>query len=117
MNKLKLFAVGASGLTLVLASSAPAGAAAADGQSGAVSTAAAVASFYDTYHSQPIWFRNGANTAAIAHLTAILQRAPFGGSQVRASVLRIVSVGEPAVVAYFPGWGEKKILARLPAAR
>ncbi|HLK36734.1 MAG TPA: UvrD-helicase domain-containing protein [Polyangiaceae bacterium] len=27
-------------------------------------------------------------------------------------VLRIVSVGEPAVVAYFPGWGEKKILAR-----
>lgn len=27
-------------------------------------------------------------------------------------VLRLVSVGEPAVVAYFPGWGEKKILAR-----
>jgi DNA helicase-2/ATP-dependent DNA helicase PcrA len=27
-------------------------------------------------------------------------------------VLRIVSVGEPAVVAFFPGWGEKKILAR-----
>jgi DNA helicase-2/ATP-dependent DNA helicase PcrA len=27
-------------------------------------------------------------------------------------VLRVVSVGEPAVVAFFPGWGEKKILAR-----
>jgi DNA helicase-2/ATP-dependent DNA helicase PcrA len=32
----------------------------------------------------------------------------FGEGQ----VLRIVSVGEPAVVAVFPGWGEKKILAR-----
>ena len=27
-------------------------------------------------------------------------------------VLKIVSVGEPAVVAFFAGWGEKKILAR-----
>jgi DNA helicase-2/ATP-dependent DNA helicase PcrA len=27
-------------------------------------------------------------------------------------VLRVVSFGEPAVVAFFPGWGEKKILAR-----
>ncbi len=27
-------------------------------------------------------------------------------------VLRVVSVGEPAVVAFFPGWGERKILAR-----
>ncbi len=27
-------------------------------------------------------------------------------------VMRVVSVGEPAVVAFFPGWGEKKILAR-----
>jgi DNA helicase-2/ATP-dependent DNA helicase PcrA len=32
----------------------------------------------------------------------------FGEGQ----VLRVVSVGEPAVVALFPGWGEKKILAR-----
>jgi DNA helicase-2/ATP-dependent DNA helicase PcrA len=30
----------------------------------------------------------------------------------RGEVLRVVSVGEPAVVAFFPGWGEKKILAR-----
>jgi DNA helicase-2/ATP-dependent DNA helicase PcrA len=27
-------------------------------------------------------------------------------------VIRVVSVGEPAVIAEFPGWGEKKILAR-----
>jgi DNA helicase-2/ATP-dependent DNA helicase PcrA len=27
-------------------------------------------------------------------------------------VLKVVSMGEPAVVAFFPGWGEKKILAR-----
>jgi DNA helicase-2/ATP-dependent DNA helicase PcrA len=27
-------------------------------------------------------------------------------------VTRVISVGEPAVVAIFPGWGEKKILAR-----
>jgi DNA helicase-2/ATP-dependent DNA helicase PcrA len=27
-------------------------------------------------------------------------------------VLQVVSVGEPAVVAFFPGWGERKILAR-----
>jgi DNA helicase-2/ATP-dependent DNA helicase PcrA len=32
----------------------------------------------------------------------------FGEGQ----VLKIVSMGEPAVVAFFPGWGEKKILAR-----
>jgi DNA helicase-2/ATP-dependent DNA helicase PcrA len=32
----------------------------------------------------------------------------FGDGEVRS----IVSVGEPAVVAFFPGWGEKKILAR-----
>lgn len=27
-------------------------------------------------------------------------------------VLKVVAVGEPAVVAFFPGWGEKKVLAR-----
>ncbi len=32
----------------------------------------------------------------------------FGEGQ----VLSVASVGEPAVVAFFPGWGEKKILAR-----
>jgi DNA helicase-2/ATP-dependent DNA helicase PcrA len=32
----------------------------------------------------------------------------FGEGEVR----RIETTGEPAVVAFFPGWGEKKILAR-----
>jgi DNA helicase-2/ATP-dependent DNA helicase PcrA len=30
----------------------------------------------------------------------------------RGEVLKVVSIGEPAVVAFFPGWGEKKVLAR-----
>jgi len=30
----------------------------------------------------------------------------------RGEVLKVVSVGEAAVVAFFPGWGEKKVLAR-----
>jgi DNA helicase-2/ATP-dependent DNA helicase PcrA len=34
--------------------------------------------------------------------------ARFGDGEVRS----VVSSGEPAVVAFFPGWGEKKILAR-----
>jgi murein L,D-transpeptidase YcbB/YkuD len=38
-----------------------------------------VSAFYNEHFAQPIWFRNGANTAAIAQLTAILQRAPFDG--------------------------------------
>ncbi len=79
MKSLSILAIGVSGLTLAPASPAGAWATGADGQSGAVSSAAAVASFYDTYRSQSIWFRNGANAAAIAELTAILQRAPFDG--------------------------------------
>jgi len=46
---------------------------------GPISTASSVAAVYDTYHVQPIWFRNGPDSAAIAKLTAILQRAPFDG--------------------------------------
>ncbi len=30
----------------------------------------------------------------------------------RGEVMNVVSAGEPAVVAFFPGWGEKKVLAR-----
>jgi len=76
VNKLKIFAVGVSGLALGLGSPL---AAATDGQSATVPVTAAVASFYDSLHTQPIWFRGGTNTAAIAQLTAILQRAPFDG--------------------------------------
>jgi murein L,D-transpeptidase YcbB/YkuD len=77
VQKLKFLAIGASGLALAVAA-VPA-ASAADGQSTAVSVGSAVTAFYDTLHSQPIWFRGGANAAAIAQLTAILQRAPFDG--------------------------------------
>jgi len=48
-------------------------------QSLAVPVLASVSAFYDTWRAQPIWFRNGVNAAAIAQLTAILQRAPFDG--------------------------------------
>jgi murein L,D-transpeptidase YcbB/YkuD len=81
VDKLRLVAVSLSGIALAVA--APAARAAAnsmaDGQSVAVPIAAAVTSFYDTWRSQSIWFRNGPNSAAIAELTAILQRAPFDG--------------------------------------
>lgn len=30
----------------------------------------------------------------------------------RGEVMQVVSHGEPAIVAFFPGWGEKKVLAR-----
>jgi L,D-transpeptidase YcbB len=76
VNKLKIYAVGVSGLALGFGSPLTA---ATDGQSATVPVTTAVASFYDSLHTQPIWFRGGANTAAIAQLTAILQRAPFDG--------------------------------------
>ena len=76
MNKLKIYAVGVSGLALGFGSPLTA---ATDGQSATVPVTTAVASFYDSLHTQPIWFRGGANMAAIAQLTAILQRAPFDG--------------------------------------
>ena len=80
MKKLKIAAVSLSVVALSLAAPASAAASgAADGQSVAVPVATAVASFYDTWNAQPIWFRNGAKAAAIAQLTAVLQRAPFDG--------------------------------------
>ena len=80
MKTLDYLTVGISGLAL--AASAPAVAAAASGTSGqaaAVPAAASVAAFYDTWRTQPIWFRGGANEAAISRLVSILQRAPFDG--------------------------------------
>jgi len=45
-----------------------------------VSASAAVSSFYNTFGTQKIWFRNGAaDQAAIAQLVSILKRAPFDG--------------------------------------
>ena len=104
MHKLSKFTIGVSALTLSVASPLPA--AAIDGQSAAVPAAAAVASFYNTYQSQQIWFRNGANAAAISQLTAILKRAPFDGfaegpqlaAQVEAAAAQANS-GNPADIA------------------
>jgi murein L,D-transpeptidase YcbB/YkuD len=42
-------------------------------------SAVTVASVYDQLHTQPIWFRGGAENPAITQLIAILQRAPFDG--------------------------------------
>jgi murein L,D-transpeptidase YcbB/YkuD len=103
VKKLKILAVSISGLAVA---SAPASASMTDGQSAAVPVASAVASFYDAWHSQPIWFRGGANTAAISQLTAILQRAPFDGfsdgpqlaAQVQAAAAQAAS-GKPEDVA------------------
>jgi L,D-transpeptidase YcbB len=79
LDKLKIAAVGVSGMALALLPSLAPAATAVDGQSAAIPVATAVTSFYDAWHPEPIWFRNGSNTAAIAQLTAILQRAPFDG--------------------------------------
>ena len=79
LNKLKIVALGASGLAFAFQPALAGAATAVDGQSAAIPVATAVAAFYDTWHAQPIWFRNGPDTAAIAQLTTILQRAPFDG--------------------------------------
>src|SRR4051794_12745739 len=47
--------------------------------SAAVPAGSAVAAFYDTYRTQPIWFRGSVDNAARGQLIAILQRAPFDG--------------------------------------
>lgn len=71
------------------------------------SAASSVAAAYDTYHIQPIWFRNGVNEAAVARLVQILQRAPFDGfaegpqlaAQVQAAVSQARSSNAPDVAA------------------
>ena len=101
VTRLSCLAIGVSALAMSLPSAAPA--AAAEGQAVTVPTATAVASFYDKWQSHSIWYRGGANTAAIAQLTAILQRAPFDGfaegpqlaAQVQAAAAR-ASSGNPA---------------------
>jgi len=62
-------------LALFLASAASAQAIAPTGDP----VGSAVAAFYETYHTQPIWFRGGVDDPAVVQLTAILQRAPFDG--------------------------------------
>ena len=89
----------------LLAAVAPLGAQSAQGASTAP-VASAVAAFYDTYKTHPVWFRGGAESAAVAQLTAILQRAPFDGfaagpqlaQEVQAAAAQARS-GSPAAVA------------------
>ena len=52
---------------------------AATSEASAVSAAAGVAAFYSTWQTQPIWFRGGVPSPAVAQLVTILQRAPFDG--------------------------------------
>jgi murein L,D-transpeptidase YcbB/YkuD len=52
---------------------------ASSSQASAVSAAAGVSAFYDSWRSQPIWFHGGVPSPAIAQLVTILQRAPFDG--------------------------------------
>ncbi|MCL2447734.1 MAG: UvrD-helicase domain-containing protein [Polyangiaceae bacterium] len=52
--------------------------------------------------------REGDVTSSPLRRGARVKHERFGEGQ----VLRVVTVGEPAVVAFFPGWGEKKILVR-----
>src|SRR4051794_4529485 len=62
-------------LALFLASAVPAQAIAQT----AVPARSAVAAFYETYGTRPMWFRGGVDNPAVAQLVAILQRAPFDG--------------------------------------
>ena len=77
---LRVAAIGL-GATALLSTAAPAQvpAAPATGQSAVMPAASAVASFYSTWGSQPIWFRGSAQSPAAAQLVTILQRAPFDG--------------------------------------
>jgi murein L,D-transpeptidase YcbB/YkuD len=71
LNKLKIGA--AAIVTAALLSSSPVSA-----QSTA-QAASAVAAFYDTYHVQPMWFRGGTESPAVAQLVSVLQRSTFDG--------------------------------------
>jgi murein L,D-transpeptidase YcbB/YkuD len=80
VRKVRTVAVGTT--ALLLASSALAQAvtpAASMIPPAAVPAGSAVAAFYDTYRTQPIWFRGSVDNAGRGQLIAILQRAPFDG--------------------------------------
>ncbi|HUP67641.1 MAG TPA: L,D-transpeptidase family protein [Sphingomicrobium sp.] len=102
--KLRLVKLVAAGLSLsALTQAMPVAAQTSATQ--AVSAASAVASFYDRY-SQPIWFRGGTESPAVAQLVAVLQRAAFDGFaqgpqaavQVQAAAAQARS-GNPADIA------------------
>ena len=82
-SKLKVAVLGLCASTLL--SAVPASAQlgttgyAATSEASAVSAAAGVSAFYSTWQTQPIWFRGGVASPAVAQLVSILQRAPFDG--------------------------------------
>jgi L,D-transpeptidase YcbB len=81
-TRLKFAALGlcASTLLSTVPASAQLGAGtAATSQAPEMSAAAGVSAFYDTWRAQPIWFRGGVPSPAVAELVSILQRAPFDG--------------------------------------
>ena len=82
-SKLKVAVLGLCASTLLSAvpASAQLGATSYAGTSeaSAVSAAAGVSAFYNTWQTQPIWFRGGVPSPAVAQLVSILQRAPFDG--------------------------------------
>ncbi|HEX6740604.1 MAG TPA: L,D-transpeptidase family protein [Sphingomicrobium sp.] len=79
-SKLKAVALGLAGSTVL--STAPGLAqsvAPVTTQASTLPAASSVAAFYDQWQTQPIWFRGGVESPAIAQLVTILQRAPFDG--------------------------------------
>ncbi len=109
VGKLRFLVLGASAAALSAGSPALGQAVTsttAPAPSASVPAASAVATFYDTWRVQPIWFRRGPDNAAITQLVTILQRAPFDGfpegpqlaAQVQAAAARARS-GNAADVA------------------
>ena len=98
--------VAAALLPLAGAASAQQAIANAGAQSAGVAPTASVVAFYDTWRSNPIWFRGGVPSSAAQQLAAILRRAPFDGFaagpqlalQVEAAVAR-ASSRAPADIA------------------
>jgi murein L,D-transpeptidase YcbB/YkuD len=76
-NKLRVAKLGACVAALLSAS--PGYGQASNSRSVIVPAATGVAAFYDTYRTQPSWFRGGVDNAAVSQLVAILLRAPFDG--------------------------------------
>ncbi|HVL79593.1 MAG TPA: L,D-transpeptidase family protein [Sphingomicrobium sp.] len=78
----------------------------APASAGSLPAASAVAAFYDTWRTQPIWFRGGAVSPAANQLVQILRRAPFDGfalgpqlaAQAEAAILQARS-GNPQAIA------------------
>ena len=97
VDKLKILVAGLLATALLPAS--------LTAQTTPASAASAVASFYDSYHSQ-LWFRGGAESPAVAQLVSVLQRSAFDGftagpalaAQVQAAAAQARS-GNPADIA------------------